>query len=136
MRFTLILAACLALVGTHVLGLHSHISHWDDGDSAEQAQVHHHAAQGERITAAEIEGARDHLVAHLDHGDTDLDEPSMSGRATSILKAPVAFIGVVCVPLALVPVRTAAVLQPPLRPPEFRSRRQLLPPPHAPPLTA
>ncbi|MEQ1580479.1 MAG: hypothetical protein ABL964_07805 [Steroidobacteraceae bacterium] len=136
MRAPLIIVLCVALVAARSLGLHSHISHWDDDELAELASMPDHVPHAEHITAPEAAGIADHLAAHVDHGDIDLDEPSLTAGKSQLLKASIALIGLLCILLPAVSRPALRVSQPPDRPPKSRPKPYLFPPSHAPPQAA
>ncbi len=126
MRVPSIIALCVALMAVRSLWLHSHVSHWDDDELAEQRHAAVHGAHSGHTTA--LEAGADHIDAHVDHGDVDLDEPTIATAKSLLLKAPVALVSLVCTTLLTGSCLLLPLSQPPHRLPKSRSKPYLFPP--------
>lgn len=135
-RAVLIWTACLALALLGIAGTHAHRSNEQNHAAMTHADfmsgAHSHAVVA---LFASIDG--EHLHAHQDHGDVDVDPPAKAFGKLPLLKSFVAILVAFGALSLLAPLQAKlAPVLPPLRPPKSPSRPYLFPPSQAPPRTA
>jgi hypothetical protein len=128
-RALLVCLFCLILTIVRISGIHAHFSSDHEHDSGL-----HEIETSVGFVANDYDP--NHLSAHDEHGDVDVDVVAKSAGKLPGLIVAVAFVSLFVLLFLPTSFASAQPAPPPARPPKWRRRSYLTPPSHAPPVTA